>query len=360
MNSELWRVISDNEAALEAFNNMRLAQPVKDRLHYFDVAIEGNSQENATLLQKLYVDIISKSNIDFGTIPDSKGNLLKYTNYPTMEDAISSINKIFSGIASDTVKNTNRLHDMIISCRKDFELGYSFDIEILKVTYCTCVMSLHEMINFCIFEYAQRLRQNAGVIFDFAKVKKKDILVLKNVNSLLKAYDNGQWKKMVDTFRKDPTILKAGTANEALQFSIAAGAAPGAFGTAVATAANAIVTSPLFLPLATVAVFILLFILIRGLIYVFYCGAVSIRDYVKTEKALVDITIQNEKTDGTSTEVVKKHSKIADKLQSIANFIEVKILNNDKQAKAELKKSDQENFNSTSISSQAFGAGMTF
>ena len=359
MNSELWGILSKDEGILEAFMDMRQAQPAKERLHYLDKVLEGSNQENAILLQKLYTDIISKSNIDFGSIPDSKGNILKYSEYKSMEAAISALNNLFEGKVSEDMKLLNGLHDMIISCRKDFEMGYNFDIEIIKIIYCTAVTSLHEMISLCVFEYTEKMRKTAGVNFNFANTKKKDILVLKNVRSLLKSYEKGQWKKMMDAFRKDPNLMKAGVANEGLiDFSVTANAA--GIGKTIAGAGHAITNSPLFIPVAVIAAFILLFIIIRNLIYVFYCGAVSLRDYINVEKEIVDVAIKNESQNGTSAEVVKKHSRISDKLHSIANFIEVKILNSDKQARKELEKSNRENFSSSDFSNQAFGADMEF
>ena len=42
-----------NDAVMESFFDMRNAQEPKDRLHYFDVVMEGSAETNAILLQKL-------------------------------------------------------------------------------------------------------------------------------------------------------------------------------------------------------------------------------------------------------------------------------------------------------------------
>ena len=71
------------DVVMESFYDMRNSQPPKDRLHYLDVVLEGSVESNATLLQKLYTDIISKSNIDYGQIPDSQDKAYHVTELLT-------------------------------------------------------------------------------------------------------------------------------------------------------------------------------------------------------------------------------------------------------------------------------------
>lgn len=357
MNNELRNILMTDECAIESFNNMRLSQPSKDRLHYYDVVMEGSAESNAILLQKLYSDIISKSNIDFGSIPDSRGDFLKYKEYSVMEQAMDKLNKLFEGIASDEITLMNQLNDMIISCRKDFEFGYKFDIEILKITYCTSIMTLHEMISICILSFTQRMRKESGISFNFSNTKKKDILVIKTTKSLIKAYNNGQWSKMINALKKDPNLMNNNIANEAI-----APIAGMTFGEGIKMIGAGIAAIPKFIsiPLAVIASFILILILVRNLIYIFYCGSISVRDYTKSEKELVDIVISKEKEEGTNNKVIDKHTKISEALHNIANFIEVKILNNDKQAKKELDNSNKNNFQISTFKNPEFGGIVEF
>lgn len=356
------RLLKD-ELAYESLVDMRSAQPAKDRLHYFDTVLEGSAEKNAILLQKLYSDIISKSNVDFGTIPQSRGNIIKYKEYTVMEQSIESINELFKGIACDDVRMMNELHDMIISSRKDFELGYTLDIEIIKVIYCTCVMSLYEMINVCLLDYTKMLKKGAkGEDFDFSNIKKKDLIVIKNVDSLLKSYKNGQWKKMMTAFIKDSNTK---VATEAVPggLTITAKFAGGkGVGAAAASIWNAIPIGLKWTALVIAAV-IGIFFAIRGLIYLFYSGSVSVMNYAKTNKELLDIMIEKEKLAGdVDPKIIAKHEKLAGKLESLGSFIEVKILNNDKAAKKDLEKSNKENYSVDSFnnSSFAFGGDATF
>ena len=133
---------------LENFNEMMLAQDAKDRLHYIDIATEAalSPAGKSKLIQQLYVDIVSKSNIDFGKIPDSKGNITAYAYYDPMYRSIAALNQLFADKKVDELDLTNKLHDMIITCRSDFEYGYRYDIAIIQNNFSRPVSSLPSSI----------------------------------------------------------------------------------------------------------------------------------------------------------------------------------------------------------------------
>jgi hypothetical protein len=267
------------------------------------------------------------------------------------------INQLFQGVASDEVTLMNQLHDMIVNCKKDYEYGYTYDIEIIKLTYCTAVTSLYEMINICILAYTKKMREDAKIEFDFAKVKKKDILILNNVKSLLKSYRDGQWAKTMNALKKDPHLLD--TEQQATEAGIFG---KETLGSVVKGAVDFVGKMPkiVTIPVAIVAGLIALLVIIRNLIYVFYSGSIKIKNYVETQKEFVDLAIQQEKEDGEADAVIKRHTKLADRLASIANFIEVKILNTDKKAKEEIMNSNKENYSTANVNKPAFGGNIEF
>ena len=82
------------------------------------------------------------------------------------------------------------------------------------------------------------------------------------------------------------------------------------------------------------------------LIYVFYCGAANLKDWLKIQKEFVDADIRSELMDGkTSATTIEKHRKLSDRLENIANFIEIHILKEDSDAKKEMAESNKDNFN---------------
>lgn len=344
MNLNMQSDMFSDEIVMESMNAMRLAQPPKERLHYFDVVMEGTSETNAILLQKLYTDIISRSNIDFGAIPDSKGNLVKYKEYPLIQESMERLNILFEGVPCEELTLMNGFHDMIISCKKDYELGFNFDIEIIKLIYNVSVTTLYELINICILMYTKKVRKDAGIEFDFGKIKKKDVIVLKNAKSLLKSYQTGQWAKMISSLKKDPTLFNAVTpATEASLFG------DKSLGEAVKAGADFVKSLPkvITIPAAIVTSIIMIFFAIRGLIYAVFCARVRMSENLKMQKEFVDAAIRQEKEDGEPDVIVKQHTKLADRLQSLANFFEVKLLRTNSEAEKELEKSNKMNYKSS-------------
>lgn len=331
----LKNALFEDPAVLESFVEMRAAQPPRDRMHYFDVVLEGTQESNADLIQKLYTDIISKSNIDFGLIPNSKGNLVHYKEYPLMQQSMDRINQLFKGQVSDEVSLMNQVHDMIINCKKDYEMGFTYDIEMIKLTYNISVMTLYELINLCILSYTKRMRANAGIKFDLGKMKKNDNIIFKNAQSLLKSYQSGQWAKLMTQVKKDHSILSVkAPANEGIT-------AASTFGEIVAAAGSFLGAH---IPLTIVISLVAIFLGVRKLIYYFYSGSAKVKDYVDTQKEFVNATIVSEKNEGVDEKVVTKREKLLEKLDHVTRFIEGKIFRTNQKAKEEIAKSNVENF----------------
>ena len=322
-------------AALESLIEMRTAQPASDRMHYFDAVLEGTQESNADMIQKLYTDIISKSNIDFGEIPDSKGNLLKYKEYGLMQQSMERINLLFKGKACEEVSLMNQVHDMIVSCRKDYEMGFTYDIEMIKIAYNVSVMTLYELINLCILAYTKQMRANVGIKFDLGKMKKADNIVFKNAQSLVKSYKSGQWAKIMTQVKKDHAILSAPTP------ATESGAAAVTFGGLVTTGVTFALSH---LPIVIPAAIILVFLGIRKLIYFFYSGSAKVKDYVDTQKEFVNATMATEINEGADEKLVGKRNKLLEKLDHVTRFIEGKIFRTNQKAKEEITKSNVENF----------------
>lgn len=364
-----------DEMALESLYDMRLAQPPKDRLHYFDVVMEGSVETKANLLQKLYTDIVSKSNMDVGQIPDSQGVLTKYKGYKTMTEAMGYLNQLFQGTPSDEITMMNKLHDIIIACRKDYEFGYKFDVEILKISYCVSVLTLYELINICILAYTTEMRKDAGIKFDFKKIKKKDVLVIRGAKSLIKSYETGQWSKLTNEIKKDPSIIGIGNgvvATEGISlkgFTDAAKKVDGmlfkdtSIGDAVDSAKKAINNIPgiVKIPAMIIVGAIAVLISVRTLVNFFFCSSSKLRDFLRTQQDFINFVVQQEKEDGTLDTVISKHTKLADRLGNIASFIEVHILKTNTDAKKAIEASDKDNFSKDELTStSSFGGDISF
>lgn len=347
------------EITMESFYDMRNAQSAKDRLHYFDVVLEGSTESNAVLLQKLYTDIVSKSNIDYGQIPDSQGALINYKGYKLMVESMDKINTLFKGQSCEEITMMNKLHDIIIACRKDYEIGYKFNIEIVKIAYCTAVMTLYEMINICILLYTKKLRNDRGIEFDFKTTKKKDMIIYRGAKSIIKCYETNQWTKMMNEFKKNPEFMGIGNtaATEGMFDSV------GAF---VEKGVNTIKNAPVAIKVAAgvVAAVIGVLVGVRWVVYHFYNAACKIKDWSRNQQEFVDFMADADANNGVETDKVEKERKLASKLQSLADFIEIRLLKTNNDAKKDLNESDKTNYNTAefgnAVKTIGFGGTVEF
>ena len=355
------------EYAMESLIEMRMDQPAKDRLHYFDTVMEGSVETNALLLQKLYQDIIAHNTINYGNIPESQGALIKYKDYKTMSEAIDALNRLFAGVKCDEVDMMNQLHDLIIAQRKDFEFGYHFDIEIVKVSYCVSVLTLCQMINICILAYTKQLRKNGAIEFSFTKVKKKDVIILRGTKALISSFTSGEWGRMINQMKKDPTMMKLPqpvdsieTANEANGYLDMAASIGKDYAKKIFMSKNPGPNGQSHLNIfgkvsVIVASAVTAFLAIRQLVYFFFKGADRLQQWLKTQKEFVETVANQEKQDGAAVITVKKHEKLASRLERMADWIEIHILKMNSDAKKELSESNRTNYSKNDFKSVGFG-----
>lgn len=353
-----------SDYAMEGMIEIRNSQDPKERLHYFDVALESSSESNAVLLQKLYQDIVSHSAIDFGQIPDSQGALTKFKDYRTMADAIECINKLFAGNKSEEVDLMNHLHDYIIAARKDFAFGYQFDVDMIKLIYCTSVCTLMEIINLCILSYTKSLRKASGIEFSFQKVKKKDLIVIRSARSLLNSFESGEWNRIMNIMKKDPAILRpASEQSIAIEgdlkdiYDDIGEIAKGIAGNKGIAKVSAIVGKiPQFLKntkagkgAAIIAALIALFVGIRKLIFYFFKGRTKISEWIHTEKEFVKACYEHDIKAGNVSATTDKEKHLAETLTRMADVIEVKTARTDAEAKKSLHDANREAFSTKSL-----------
>lgn len=318
----------NSDMVLENIILLMQDQPPRDRMGYKEIALEASLSPagKSKLIQKLYTDIISKSNIDYGKIPDSRGNITKYVYYDPMYKSIETLNQLFGDKTVYELELTNKLHDFIITCRSDFEFGYKFDVEIIKITYNLLVLSLHEMINVCIVEYTNYLKDVKNIDFQFNTKQKKNRLIVKYVKDTIKSYEKGEWTKLMMQFKKDSSNL--------LGLSGVIGIVTG-----TTTLSGGV--------LVVIALLGLLFA-IRGLIYIFFNTSYRVNDYIKTEAELLKWNIEMD--NNTSDSALEKQKKFLGKLEETSDFIETRILKTEAKAKKELAESNKQIYSKDELS----------
>lgn len=323
-----------SEAAVEAFVELRNDQPARDRLKYFSVAAESvqNPQTRVKLVQKLYADLMKHGDIDFGPIPASKGDLTRYKHYDTMVKTLEAMEKLLASSDSQEYAVTERLFNMIIACRSDFEYGFKFDVHLIQLCYNVLVMALHRMIDLTMMKYVESLRQQTGIKFVNAPKTSESLIVFQAVKGVLSAYDKGEWTEMINSFKKGRCnwLGTVGSSAKALGLIDNSG---------IISAAGASVL--------LVIGMIVIIIAFRKLVYLFYSSAYKINDAVERSKQFLEYTLKNN-VDQTPTAIVKQEGLLSF-FNKIHDVIETKIFSDNEKAKKKLTESNKANFTMADI-----------
>lgn len=253
----------------------------------------------ASLCSKLYQKIVDKvDDIDFGEIPETKGDITKLSNYSQLVESLEIIEGILIQYHQDT-KCTDIIKQAInnIETRVDmFEKGFRYNVEIVIVTYSTMVLSVISSVSFLIsscIEYIKLPNQDTfkATIDKVALVKSKNNLLFSNLARFNRMCKTGEFDKVMDFSIKNVSQEK------------------GLLGIETGVA------------LGTVALILLItsiIPLLRELIFFFYYTRVRIADYFEIQANLLQMNAYN--IQNTSDLPTTKRKEISNKQLKIANF----------------------------------------
>ena len=280
-----------------------------------------------SLASKLYESIMDRvADIDFGSVPDSKGDITQIQNYDKMLECIDTIDKILSEYNQDKtiLEIVKRAIDNTIARKDLFSKGFALNVHLPIVIYNTIVTSIVSSVSL-IISAAIGFIGDAGntgfaVKFDSASYNKsKDNVLFKNLASYNVACDSGDLDKAIDYSMQ---IAKKNL------MGVDTGLIVGA--------------------MAIVGLSLNIIPLTRELIFFFYNTKQSFSDYCELQSELIRInseyvknnTISN-KTDKERKEIARKQAKIADQFNKLAIATRVDCQKASDKAKIETKASDR-------------------
>ena len=366
-----------NEIILENLQDMTMSQVGRDKIGYVQLATEAINSESgrAEFLNKLYKDTEKLESVDFGAIPDSKGDITKYRYYDQLVDMIDLLNGLTDGNETTNIVSLNKLHRILLDARPDFVFGFRSNNFLIMNMYKCMAMSLYEMINICVVDATQYLRQKASVSMN-KKFDGKVRETTKYVNQFIKMYESGQWSIVMKAFKSGAAAeFKA---NEAVTIPDSGGPNSGVYNSNFVSKISDVVTD-----LGTVAkkagdtlkgipgkswdgikgtwnsgiggksalivgAVISLWLICRGLFYLFIHGAANIKESIKRNVEILKASIKN----GSNTvDGVEAQKRMLDRLNNYSDVIDYKILKTEREATADKKKSDREEFSPQEIRS---------
>ena len=186
---------SENESA---FSNEIFKKAVCEYMDYTDyntnrvLASLNESEQNSLLLNltnKLYRMIINKvDDIDYGEIPNTRGDITKLKRYDELRKCIKVLEGIFEQYREDTepVKVIENAADNIENMRDLFMAGFMAKVEFAETTYNTMTLSVINSVSFMIavcIEYVKSPKEEGlvTVLNRTGIAKVKDSLVYENL-----------------------------------------------------------------------------------------------------------------------------------------------------------------------------------
>ena len=298
------------------------------------------NQAMISLASKLYEKIIAKvDDIDFGTIPASKGDITKIGNFQEMRECIDTIAEILAHYKQDSTQlNTiTKAIDNLKDSKSIWEKAYAVNCEFAITFYNTIALSIVSgvslLISSCIDFIKEPGDQSFQVSFDkIGYSKTKDKLLFQNLEKFNASYAKGDIERLMSNIVKTNSSLKEST-TEYVEESVALLALIGVVG-----------AGTLAVVLLTVVIPIL-----HELTVLFYCTLQDISEFFEVQAKLLQFNAEQLKYDYTKTDsevkkIYDKQMKIVDRFRKISDIFSIKMNKADKQARKEIQKDKVEKY----------------
>ena len=321
------------------------------------------------LANKLYGHVVNKvDDVDFGTIPNSRGNVEKIDHYEQLTDCINVLSQVLQAY-NQPVQQVDTVSIALANIvdRKDlFMRAYKLNAELPIITYNTMVLSVVGATSLLISSHIEfiKMADNKGydIAFDKAsRIKSQDKLLFRNLENFNKMCSSGDFDKTMEFALRGNVNLKSAKhesgeiQDEAAGITIGSIAAtlnsiPTAITGAIGTAATTVAAHPVIVGIVgTILGLIFLIKVIRWLIYYFYYSRTKVSDYCEVQSALLYMNATNVQNSLTHDEkerkkIAEKQSKIAKFFSDLADKIKVKDRTAEAKASSDTTKLDNEKF----------------
>ena len=273
------------------------------------------------LTSKLYDHIVKKTtDIDYGTIPSTKGDITKLDVYDDLKDVLG----ILKGILKEYHENGGPV-DVCTECltnletRKDiFNRAYHADCQLPILIYENTVLALVSGVSYLIaacieFIKAPRDETYSIQLDKIAYAKSKDYRLYSSLEKFNKSCSNGDMDKAINEVIAHRVKKFAG---------ITAGA--------IAAAAVGIIIIMNIIPI------------LRELVFLLYYTRTQISDFFEIQAELLQMNAYNVEANksldsSNRKEIARKQRDIADKFLSVSNFVRIDAKQSDVKASRELE-----------------------
>lgn len=167
------------------------------------IAEASDDEQNqllSALTSKLYDQIVSKvDDIDFGSIPRSRGDITKIENYPQLTECLSILRSIIEQSKEDPrpVDIVFTAVENLKSRTKTFSKAFAIGVELPVLTYNTVALAVVSSVSFLIASCIEYIKTPGADTFDIALDhvaynKTKENLLFENLSLFNSGCQNGQ------------------------------------------------------------------------------------------------------------------------------------------------------------------------
>lgn len=321
------------------YNSIPRSKSFTEAMEYFDkeddmtraILLSVNEADQnvvmTSLANKLYKHITDKvDEIDFGTIPNSKGDITKIDNFDKLLDCVNIISDILQQYNQNTapVEIVNLAIQNMVDRADMFEKAYKLNVEMPIIIYNTIALAIVSSVSYLISSCIEFVKLPEDRGFDIAmdkvgSAKVKEAILFKDLARFNKMCKDDSFDKAMDYIIKQNANNFAGAAF--------------VFGTASVAVVLGILLS--IIPL------------IRELIFFFYYSRAKVSDYFDAQSSLLLINAYNIENNLTRDEkqkktIADKQRKIADTFKKISNALKVNLKTGEKKSNDVISKLDKQ------------------
>lgn len=338
----------DEESTIKPFDYSSIyrAKEFTEAMKYFDtndtmtrcVLLAVNEADQGTVMtslsNKLYQHIVDKvDDIDFGTIPNSKGDITKIDNYEGLTDCINIIAEILQQYHQPTtsIETVQIALQNMIDRKELFEKAYKLNVEMPIIIYNTIALAIVSSVSYMISACIEFIKLPDDQGFDIALdktavIKTKENILFQDLSKFNNMCANGSFDKAMDYVIKQ----------NANQFT----------GGMFAFSASSVVV--------ILGILLLIIPVIRELIFFFYYSRTKVSDYFDAQSSLLMMNAYNiennlSREDKSKKEIANKQRKIADVFKKISNAIKINYKTGESKAAKEINTLDSQKYKSTDV-----------
>lgn len=284
------------------------------------------NQVMGNLAAKLYDAIVNKvTDIDFGQIPASRGDITKIPNYLDMVSCLTTIRDMMV----ESKQSTGSADIIFLAIenmkkyQKIWEKGYVLENEMVIVFYNTIALSIVSAISLLTSATVEFVKNPQSDVIDIeldkvANHKTKDNLLFKNLDKFNKACRKGDIEKIFNDILRAQRQLKEGTI---IKESISA----------------ILFTGAMVLGLLSTVIPIL-----HQLTNALYCLRQNVAEYLAGEADVIRLNAEKvqynrAKTPEQKKKIIARQHKIADHFKKWANKLMIKANKADVEAQKQIK-----------------------